>query len=823
MLRPFLSISIATLLVVGCGGEQSPTPSPPPEPDGGGNTIALNPSTTYQTITGWEVPVISTVHDYDAIVPFMGSIMDQAANDLGINMISVGTTSGDENPSDACQLQYLNRTISEGVFVDTCLYNSVNDNDNPFVINPAGFHFPILDWQIDNLLLPLKRSVEARGEKLYVLLRYVDFRSSPFEHYQNPEEYAELMQVVFDHINAKYGFVPNGIDVMNEPDQVPGWGATEMGRVIARAGARLAGLGWRPDFVAPSTVNKAAAISYFDAMMAVPDAARYLNDLSWHCYSDTGSNTSAAIGAKAVQYGVRTSMTECWTTSNTYLMLHQELKASRNASWQLGVINGVNGYYEVSGSGQVTLRPKAKHIRQYYKYIRAGAKRIDATTTNSAFDPVAFVNTDGRTVVVVKATTGGSFTVTNLPAGSYGIFYTTGPDGLTVSNYDVNLPDQTISQGRGLTTSIPGAGAITVYAKSGGATTRAAEATTAFDPTTSGLKSDGPTAGIWPSKFETTTRDGVRLRLEPIVGAIADPVDLAFTPDGRLLVAEREGRIRIVRDGRLLTSPALAFEKPGDAREEFLALAVDPRFDRTHYVYTISTTCPGSPPCPVFRLARFREAWDSLADRVILLDGIASTPGSPAAALRFGPDGKLYVAFDDGGVARLAGDLSSVNGKVLRLNPDGTTPDDQVGGNPLFSYSYHSPRGLEWHPTAKTLWLADRESTGTSRLNVVASGDGPRKRGALRAAIALPQDSPPSSLAFYRGNGMAMVDNLLIASEQGRQLLRLRLDPGEPARILTTERLLHDELGGIKVVSVGPDGAIYFGTANALGKLVPDR
>ncbi len=192
--------------------------------------------------------------------------------------------------------------------------------------------------------------------------------------------------------------------------------------------------------------------------------------------------------------------------------------------------------------------------------------------------------------------------------------------------------------------------------------------------------------------------------------------------------------------------------------------------------------------------------------------------------MRFGPDGKLFAAFDDGGVARLAGDLASVNGKVLRLNPDGTTPDDQVGANPLFSYWYHSPRGLDWHPTANTLWVADRQSQGSSRLNVVTTSDGPQKQGVLRRTIALPPDSLPSSMAFYRnGSGAAMRNDLFIASEEGRNLLRVHIDPREPTRVLSIERLLHDEVGGIRVVSVGPDGAIYVGTANALGKLVPDR
>ena len=135
-----------------------------------------------------------------------------------------------------------------------------------------------------------------------------------------------------------------------------------------------------------------------------------------------------------------------------------------------------------------------------------------------------------------------------------------------------------------------------------------------------------------------------------------------------------------------------------------------------------------------------------------------------------------------------------------------------------------SPHALDWHPTANTLWLADRESPGSSRLKVVTTSDGPQKRGVLRTAVALPPYFPPSSMAFYRsGSGTPLRDNLFIASDEGRHLLLVHVDPRDPTRVLTTERLLHDEVGGIRVVAVGPDGAIYFGTANALGKLVPDK
>src|SRR5438876_78800 len=82
-------------------------------------------------------------------------------------------------------------------------------------------------------------------------------------------------------------------------------------------------------------------------------------------------------------------------------------------------------------------------------------------------------------------------------------------------------------------------------------------------------------------------------------------------------------------------------------------------------------------------------------DDVVLLDRIAASSPDAAASLRFGLDGKLYVALDDGGHPLLAGDLASFNGKILRMNPDGTTPDDQAGATPVYSYGYRAPRALD--------------------------------------------------------------------------------------------------------------------------------
>jgi glucose/arabinose dehydrogenase len=326
------------------------------------------------------------------------------------------------------------------------------------------------------------------------------------------------------------------------------------------------------------------------------------------------------------------------------------------------------------------------------------------------------------------------------------------------------------------------------------------------------------TPSTWKTGSPVVTKDGVQLRLEQISDAVVEPIDMAFLPDGRLLVAEREGRVQIVSEGRLLPQPLVLKD---ETLEQLHAIAVDPQFDRTHFVYTVFTSSSGG-GARTFGIARFREVSNTLADRVIVRDQIARASSAPSASLRVAADGKLFVAFDDADSTRLAEDLSSANGKMLRLNPDGTTPDDQAGGSPLFSYAYRSPHGLDWHPTSQVLWIADRDRPDWSRLSVVAMGAGRQKRGVTRAAYRLPQDTPVSSIAFYPANASpALRNNLLLASEEGRHLLRVLIDPQEPSRIVATERLLQDVIGGVRAVAVGPDGSIYLGTANAIGRLVP--
>jgi glucose/arabinose dehydrogenase len=261
------------------------------------------------------------------------------------------------------------------------------------------------------------------------------------------------------------------------------------------------------------------------------------------------------------------------------------------------------------------------------------------------------------------------------------------------------------------------------------------------------------------------------------------PADLAFTPDARLWVAERSGRVRVVQDGSIAAEPALNFGRRADGTGEVIAIAADPQFARTHFIYAIYTALSRANRL-TFTLARFREATNTLADTVVILDEVPASADA-RASLRFGPDGKLYAAFDDGGDARLSEDMASFNGKILRLNSDGTTPDDAARKSPIFMSGFGSPRGLAWDRKTGRLWAADERYVGSVRWTT--------------APIAI----------------AALEDDLFVGSDLG--LVRGRIDRRNPARLTGTEDVIHHV--PVHAVVAGPDGALYFATATALGRL----
>jgi glucose/arabinose dehydrogenase len=314
-----------------------------------------------------------------------------------------------------------------------------------------------------------------------------------------------------------------------------------------------------------------------------------------------------------------------------------------------------------------------------------------------------------------------------------------------------------------------------------------------------------PAPAEWQSEHTEKTSDGVVLRTEKILEGLEDPVDALFTPDGRLFIAERRGRVRVVQDGQLQSTDALttALEDDGPV-ESLLSIAIAPDFDRTHFVFAVHASRTGSGD--VFRFVRYRELRGTLAERAVLIETAGPPIADAAAVLRVASDGKFYVAVGAPGFP----------GTLLRISADGTMPLDQAGTAPAVAQGLQSPGGLAADPRSGIVWIAD-EQDGDAHLSGLAFAGRPI-RAVVRARHALEGGS--GSLAFYAAKVLPGFENtLLLASATGRHIERIRFAGKQLDSIEASETLLQDAVGPIRVVTVGPDGAIYFCTNQALGKI----
>jgi len=451
-------------------------------------TITVNPEVTHQTMKGWEA-VANAFYDPAVFpIPLTPATMDQiyhrAVNEIGINRIRLEVRSGAETDQDY-YAQYKNGTLPYAQW--RCRrYATVNDNSDPNNLNLSRFFFTEMDDLIDNIAIPMRQKMQARGEQLYVNLNYVSFVAQitepgcpaglQYNHDDSPQEYAEFMLALFNHMQSKYGFVPNAIEVILEPDNTPFWRGKQIGDAIVASAQKLAAAGFTPKFIAPSNTDMGGTLSYFDALAAqVPQALQYMSEISYHRYSGVSDSTLQSIASRGVQYNLGTAMLEWWSDASGYQTLHKDVKMGKNSAWQQDVIAAGSGLsralINVDNSNPnnpiITVAPMTRYTRHYYEFVRRGAVRVDAQSSSGSYDPLAFRNADGKHVVVVIANSSGEFAVNGLPAGTYGVKYTS----LTNSSqFNISAPDVTIGTGQTLLTTLPFSALVTVYAKNAGAT-----------------------------------------------------------------------------------------------------------------------------------------------------------------------------------------------------------------------------------------------------------------------------------------------------------------------------------------------------------------
>jgi aldose sugar dehydrogenase len=333
------------------------------------------------------------------------------------------------------------------------------------------------------------------------------------------------------------------------------------------------------------------------------------------------------------------------------------------------------------------------------------------------------------------------------------------------------------------------------------------------------------------------------IKVETVATGLSHPWGLAFLPDGRMLVTERSGTLRLVSKDGKLSPPLSGVPKVVVAGQGgLLDVAIDPDFKSNNLVYlTYSEPGEGGAGTAVARGKLGESGLDGV--EVIFRQEPKVEGGNHfGSRLAFAPDGKLFVTLGERFTFTPAQDLTNDLGKIVRLNPDGSVPKDnpfvgRTDARPeIWSYGHRNPQGAAIHPETGKLWETEFGPMGGDELNIPQAGqnygwpvvswgshyDGraiPKPPSHPEFADAIYHWNPvisPSGITFYTADAIpAWKGNLLIAALSGQAIVRLTLD-GE--KVVDEERI---PMGArIRDVVQGPDGAVYALTDEGNGEIL---
>lgn len=327
------------------------------------------------------------------------------------------------------------------------------------------------------------------------------------------------------------------------------------------------------------------------------------------------------------------------------------------------------------------------------------------------------------------------------------------------------------------------------------------------------------------------------LNVEVLAEGLVNPWSIAFLPDGDMLVSERAGRLRIIRDGALVADPVSGLPDIHPGRQAGLFdILPHPNFSENGWLYIAYAN--GSNRANATRIARAKYADGALTDLEVLYDAVPNkdTNHHYGGRMVWGGDAKLYVTIGEGSKYKeKAQDMKTSFGAVVRLNEDGSIPDDNPvfgdGSRPeLWTKGHRNPQGFVYDQARDVMWETEHGPRGGDELNIIEPGNNygwplasygidyngakitpfTEYEGTTQPVKYWTPSIATSGLAVYRGDMFAGWDgDLLVGALAGSALHHVMMDGNTPAG---EERYLLDRGERIRDVRVGPDGAIYVAT-----------
>lgn len=310
---------------------------------------------------------------------------------------------------------------------------------------------------------------------------------------------------------------------------------------------------------------------------------------------------------------------------------------------------------------------------------------------------------------------------------------------------------------------------------------------------------------------------------------------MAFTPDGRLFFTEKNsGAIRIMTpDNKLVDDPFVQVQDVYASWEQgMLGLAIDPDFETNHYVYVyysaLVNTDNGSGGKVVNRVLRFTDSNNAGTDMKVIIDNIPASRGfHSGGAIAFGPDGKLYITVGDATEHIFAQDPSIVLGKVLRINKDGTIPEDNPYANlPVYTIGHRNMYGIAFDKDSGTGLVTENGDFRYDELNIIGKGGNygfptlqppnlPPERGddaSIKPVRSYWDTIAPTQMIYYTGDIVPELKGMFLFGTFTGDIYGVRLSE-DNKRVVQEIKIDLRHFPFVPTVGIAqsPDGKIYYG------------
>ena len=345
--------------------------------------------------------------------------------------------------------------------------------------------------------------------------------------------------------------------------------------------------------------------------------------------------------------------------------------------------------------------------------------------------------------------------------------------------------------------------------------------------------------GLGSNSTVSTSNGDVSFRVETVASGLEVPWGFAWLPNGDLLFTERKGRVRLIERGSLRIEPVYTVPDVEPSSESGLMdISLHPDFAANSYVYLgYAYNSDGKR----VKVVRYKYANANLTEPTVIIENIPGAPNHAGTRARFGPDGKLYVATGDSTDWDLAQKLDSLAGKTLRLNDDGTIPEDNPfvntpGARPeIWTYGHRNPQGMAWQSGSGLMFQTEHgpssfegKGSGGDEVNIVEAGKNygwaeihhtQSREGMVSPLLEYSPACAPASAMFYDGSQFpSFKGNFFFGCLAGKRMIRVVLDG---RNVVRQEDILQGVYGRIREMAEGPDGYIYFSTSNRDGRGSP--